>query len=330
LTALIAIAAGALVGLLAYNHLTGRRFVRDLAHRARLQARSLQGWDHAWAENKNKSEIFVCLTTTPSRLPYIAPTLKSLLAQSKVPAGIRLHIPTFSARENRSYHVPRVFRALASVEVIRCDDDGPISKILPALEAFPPDQKLVAVDDDMIYPPSMIAHFDRESQKRPHAVISSSGWLVPADGIDRPTTLLSNLRGTPPVPMKCSRIRRPTRVDIFQGYSAFLVQPSFFSCRSLCDYENAPDEARTVDDVWLSAHCKVEKWVLPHGRYCVPVWRHWRHFANTSLGLLNRGGGDLLRRPNTILIRHFRHRWLVGLENAAGDTSEPRAHRHRV
>jgi hypothetical protein len=114
----------------------------------------------------------------------------------------------------------------------------------------------------------------------------------------------------PPAPILGTTIRRPHKVDILQGYSGYLVRPRFFDFKSVADYSRAPQSAFFVDDVWFSAHCKADKVVFPARRFCIDrLWRY-RFFKRNSLGRINRGGGDALKRNNTIVIRHFADRWM--------------------
>ncbi len=306
-------AAGLLAGALGiriYNFLSGRNLIRDGLEQAYLARLPLAACDQFWARNPQAADIVVCLTTTPSRLPYIAGTLKSLLRQTRRPQRIRLHLPGFSRREQRPYPVPAHLAALQAVDVVRCADYGPATKLLPALPAFAPEQKLLVVDDDMLYPADLVDNFFRWSKAYPHLALGSSGWVVPTDLTDRPTTLLSNLRQSPPTPRKSTRIKAPVQVDILQGYSGYLVRPAFFNAEVFTAYASAPAEAFFQDDVWISAHCTAPKYVFPARRYCFHLWPTRRFYQATSISRLNRGGGDPEKRVNTILIRHFKERWL--------------------
>jgi hypothetical protein len=273
-----------------------------------LTTRSLAAWERVWAQNPQTSDIIVCLTTTPARLPYLASTLKSLLYQTQRPQLIRLHLPYYSRREQCAYIVPTWLQEMSAVEIIRCEDYGPATKLIPALQHYAPEQKLLVVDDDKLYPPTLIEHFFRCAQAYPQLAIGSSGWRIPPDLTDRPTTLWRNLCQTPPTPLKATRVRAPTPVDILQGYSGYLVRPAFFDVPRVADYQGAPPAAFFVDDVWISAHCTTAKVVFPAKRYCFEPWR--RHiFQQTSLARINRGNGDPNMRNNTIMLRYFKQCW---------------------
>ncbi|MGD8281587.1 MAG: hypothetical protein PVF69_10560 [Gemmatimonadota bacterium] len=293
------------------NFLGGGDLFRDMLDKHRLRRRSLKEWDRAWGENDRESDIVVCLTTTPSRIHRIEDTLKSLMAQSLRPRRIRLHLPRYSLRERCFYNVPSELKELRSLDVIDCEDRGPATKLIPALAELPADQRLLVVDDDRVYPPDMLEVLQARTDASPDVAWGLSGWSVPDDLIDRPTTLISNVFQIAPTPFKCSRLGEPRRCDVLQGFSGFVVRPRFFDLEKVTDYDCAPPQAVWVDDVWLSAHCLVPKFVLPYRRFPSSYWRHARFYAATGLGRLNRGDGDPRTRSNSVVIRHLADRWLV-------------------
>ncbi len=306
----IVIGASLLIGLKVYNFLVGRHFLLDLFEELRLANKSLPECDLFCSKNGVTSDIIVCLTTIPSRLPFLQTTLKSLLTQRRRPLLIRVHLPSYSDREEVEYIIPDFLKSLNCVEIIRCEDYGPATKLIPALENSSPDQKVLVVDDDMIYPKFMLDHFFDESSKNQDVAIASSGWLVPRDLVCHFVTLRMNIFQIPPMPYKLTRVSKATQIDILQGYSGYLVKPRFFELNEIKDYQRAPEAARYVDDVWISAHCRVPKMVFPGKRFCFHPRRLKRKFVRTSLAQFNRGGGIAENRNNTTMIRYFEDRWL--------------------
>ena len=310
LPGLAAAAALAGVGTAAYNYLSGRNLLADSWDQARLVCHSLDYWESVWLQ-RPRTEVVACLTTIPSRLPHLELTLKSLLYQSWALQKIRLHLPAYSEREGRAYELPEAWRGRAWLEVVNCPDWGPATKLLPALEGLSQHQRLLVVDDDMLYPATLLQYLLGHAQQHPDRVVASSGWRVPDDLIDRPTTLWDNLAQRPPVPVKCTRLRGGGYpVDIVQGYSGFLTQPGFYDQEKIFDYSQAPPAARWVDDVWLSAHTRVPKEVFAAPRYCFERWKARKMMKAGSLGRLNRGDGDPLTRNNTLAIRHLYRHWM--------------------
>ena len=102
---------------------------------------------------------FVSITTLPSRIDRIRPTIESLLGGSHVPDRVLIAIPPFSQREQRDYVVPAFLGEFGpSVEVVRCGQDwGPGTKLLGSLDALPEKSYLVVADDDVIYKSSFLS-----------------------------------------------------------------------------------------------------------------------------------------------------------------------------
>ena len=311
----VAAAAAAVWGAArVYGHIEGVRVWSDLADELALRRKRLEDLDRAWTQNPERSQAIVSLTTIPSRIGLIGETLKSLLRQTRAPARIVINVPHSSLRERRGYEIPEVLTRLAAVEIHRCEDWGPATKLIPSVLRFPASQRIVVVDDDRIYPPNALADLEDAAARFPGRAVGLSGWRVPGDLTDRPTTLWADLMMKPPVPAKATRLRAPLEVDVLQGMSGYLVSPGFFDAARLIDYGAAPDAAFFVDDVWISGHCLVPKLVIPAKRSNYEPKRNARFYKSTSVALINRGKGTLESRNNTIVIRHLKHAWLCAGE----------------
>jgi hypothetical protein len=312
LTALIMLAIFLVLlatALVIQHFLDGRNYIIDALQRLRLAGRSLRQWDTYRMSNGARTDISISFTTIPERIEEVADTLKSLMAQDLAPAQIELWVPRKSRRTHGGYAIPDWLSELKSIEIHRCEDWGPATKFLPKLRKAKPNDRLLIVDDDKIYPRQFVSQIAHAAQQHAEVALCYSGWKVPSDLIDRPTTLWMNIRRRPPAPVKSPWVSNLHKIDIMQGYSGYLVQPRFFDLNSLADYSKAPEAAFFVDDVWISAHCKAEKFVIPGRRFCMEPTRNRRLYSLTSLGLLNRGNGDPNRRNNTIMMRYFENSW---------------------
>ena len=294
----------------------GETFLGDCLDEFRLARASLAELDAFWAQNPSRSECLVTLTTIPSRLPHIAATLKSLMRQKRAPSRIVINLPDFSKRENAPYTMPAFLHGLKSVEIIRCADLGPATKVIPTLLREPPRRKIIVVDDDRIYPPNLVGDLEDAADRDVASAFGMSGWVVPADLIDRPATIRDNLQMRPPSSVRARRLSTPMAVDVLQGLSGYLVRPGFFDLKKLTDYSGAPPESFFVDDVWISGHCNAGRYVIPARRYNYqPKFRRGFYKA-TSLGLVNRGPGGDEQRHNTVVLRYLADRWRVGARPA--------------
>jgi hypothetical protein len=302
-------AVSATAALATYERYSGENPVLDTLYDLRLRRKDLAALDRAARENRRRCDIIVTMTTLPSRIPRIELTIKSLLRQTVSPAAIRLNVPRISRREGVAYAVPDALRELRSLRIVECDDFGPATKLVPTLLGAEPNQRLLVVDDDRVYQPTFVEQMAEWSVRFPDAAVAASGWDVPRDLTDRPTTLVATLLGRAPAPIKCTRVRGRRNVDIMQGLGGYLVRPRFFDRAAVADYAGAPDAAFFVDDVWISAHCRAPKVVVQGRRTNFPSLFDARFYKRSSVALVNRGDGTPASRNNTIMLRHFADRW---------------------
>ena len=300
------------LGLYLHHIFEGEWLPHDLRREFRLSRRNLSELDQSWAEAKDRSDIVVTLTTTPSRITLLEHTLKSLLDQTRPPAKIVLNVPEFSQREQIAYVIPDALTALQSLEIHRCEDLGPGTKLIPSLMRFDPDQPLLVLDDDRIYPAWLIARYEAAMTSHPDTALTMAGWVVPDDLTDRPTTIRSSLLLQPPAPIRAPRLSAPRPIDVMLGVMSYLVRPRQFDLSEMADLDNGPEALRYVDDVRSSALCNADKLVIPAPSLSFVPWRQRNAFQSTRLGLMNRGTGGTGERHNTIAIRHYRDKWRVG------------------
>ncbi|WP_425037738.1 hypothetical protein [Primorskyibacter sp. S187A] len=156
------------------------------------------------------TEVIISLTTIPPRFGGIFSVLESLVAQNA--ARVVLVVPYHWTRFPDARGVPDL---PPGVEVLRAQDQGPASKVLPTRGAYP-DADIVFCDDDCLYAP---------------------GWL-------------DALRSGPGVCagscFDVSRLRRDG-ARVAQGFAGVYVPASV----PLPDH--VPDAVRHADDLWLSA-----------------------------------------------------------------------------
>lgn len=292
--------------------LSGEWLPTDVAREWRLSRLDLSELDRRWQNASTRSSLLISLTTIPSRIESLDDALKSLLDQTRLPARIILNVPDYSVREKRPYVIPPRLAALASLEIRRCKDWGPATKLIPTVLVEAPDQPILVADDDRIYPPFFVEQMEVEAGRHPDAALTFAGIVVPEDLTDRPTTLMSNLLSVPPAPVRCHRLRHPAPVDILLGVFGYLVRPKHFDASALCDFSREPGETWFVDDVRSSALCRADKLVIPARLLSHIPKKRFFHFKRTALGRINRGPGGNANRHNTVGYRHFARFWQVG------------------
>ena len=107
-----------------------------------------------------KGKVVVGLTTTPTRINTILPTIQSLLNQSRPADQIILSVPEKLARTGERFgDIPAPIQALADkgkITIHRCQDHGPATKFVGASQLLGPEDFLVWCDDDILYSPRLI------------------------------------------------------------------------------------------------------------------------------------------------------------------------------
>jgi hypothetical protein len=282
--------------------------ISELYRYASLQVGSLAYYIRRYLQkpNSEKADIIVSLTTIPSRIEKIYPALKSIMDQTIAPRRIYLAIPPFSIREQKSYSIPEALRNCPAIQIIDAKKDwGPATKIIPALihSETKPDDIILAVDDDNIYPSGFLETFWRYSRALPDAALSLRGWPMPR-----------TLRWKDSREFKGTEISQPVLADVITGCGGIMVKPKFFDA-AFFDYDSAPAQAFFVDDIWISgnlARRNIPKYVIPfRGRYV-----YLPSFAALSGPALDRDENKT-GSNNDAVIDYFRSYWNLTRKTAA-------------
>ena len=117
--------------------------------------------------------IYVSITTIPQRLKNLNKSVDSLLNQTKKPDKIFINIPNKYKRFKEtinSNQIPKFESGI--VEIIRCEDYGPGTKLLGSIDKVKKDSLIILVDDDHIYEDYMIEKFFSYYSKAPENAYS--------------------------------------------------------------------------------------------------------------------------------------------------------------
>ena len=117
--------------------------------------------------------IFVSLTTIPRRIQNLNKSIESLLNQTKKPNKIFINIPKKYKRFREIIDNDQIPKFNDSaVEITRCEDYGPGTKLLGSLNKFEKDSLIILVDDDHVYEDYMIEKFFYFYSKAPNNAYS--------------------------------------------------------------------------------------------------------------------------------------------------------------
>jgi len=117
--------------------------------------------------------IYISISTIPQRLKNLHKSVESLINQTKKPDKIFINIPTSYNRFNENIkdnQIPKFDSEI--VEITRCKDCGPGTKLLGSLNKFEKDSLVILADDDHIYADYMIEKFYYFYKKSPNNAYS--------------------------------------------------------------------------------------------------------------------------------------------------------------
>ena len=117
--------------------------------------------------------IYVSLSTIPQRVKDLSKSIESLLKQTKKPDKIFINIPNKYKRFDEiidDSQIPKFSDSI--VEVSRCEDCGPGTKLLGSLDKMKKNSLLILADDDHVYEDYMIEKFYYFYSKAPNNAYS--------------------------------------------------------------------------------------------------------------------------------------------------------------
>ena len=117
--------------------------------------------------------IYISLSTIPQRLKNLNESIKSLLKQTRKPDKIFINIPLKYKRFSETIEADQIPKFDSSVvEITRCEDCGPGTKLLGSLDKLEKNSLLILVDDDHTYKDYMIEKFFYFYSKAPNNAYS--------------------------------------------------------------------------------------------------------------------------------------------------------------
>lgn len=286
-------------------------------------------------ESRAMADLVISLTTIPSRLRQIEPTLRDLLAQRADVAEIRLYLPR---RYRRFDFAPTdVPKMPSGVRVCFVDEDfGPATKVLPAIaDCAGQDVEILFCDDDQPYDPNWAQRFLDTRRHQPDACIVEKGYELetrppgaryyvtrafqPRARLRRKGIGYRALRLVSLTMIKPRAYTTPGYVDVLEGYRGGLVRPDFFPPEVF----DIPDILWTVDDPWLSGHLTrngVPIWLMTD----VPAWGrpYGAHYTDRLGKLVYKDHGRL--EADTACFEYFRKTYGIWQDrNPGGGPDQP-------
>ena len=190
---------------------------------------------------ENKPKVVVSITTIPDRSKNIDNVLKNLSSFKNVDEII-LNAPSYSDRFKATYKYPQNITHIPKVRINKCEDLGPVTKLLPTVELIgkdEPDTMIIILDDDINYSEDAINSIIKEKIERPNDIVCGKAWSYKKiNDYIIPYTLPKGYN------------------DILQGYGIVAFNRSMFD-DDFSDYiKAAMVKHRSVDDLMISGYMK--------------------------------------------------------------------------
>lgn len=193
-----------------------------------------------------RPRIVVSMTSIPERINDLKYTVKSILKQSLQPDEIAINIP-LKTLKGKEYIIPEWMMRISKVKLYRPEVDlGPATKLLPTLKREHPDTKIMVVDDDVVYPPTLLETLVKVSNRNPNKAVTTYPKRLIYRGLNEPPTAGHGWSW-----VTAQRLNGLGRSDIVLGVFGFLVKPRFFT-DDVFNYDDKPKEAIWVDDIHIS------------------------------------------------------------------------------
>jgi hypothetical protein len=185
----------------------------------------------------SKPNIYISLTTSPTRIDKIEHLLKSLSEQTIKPYKIVLNLPHVFKRTNQTFDkIPEFINKYPLVQINRVDDIGPITKIIGSLNVVEnPEDIIISVDDDIKYNENMIE------------ILTEIGTIFPNAAVTGTTFILDeNIDGI-------------QYVKLVEGYGGVLYRKKFFDNFNVDELNKMDKVCFFADDLIISNHLSKNK-----------------------------------------------------------------------
>jgi hypothetical protein len=232
------------------------------------------------------TETVISVTTTPARLPHIGQAIDSLKKQG---FPVYLWIPGYCKRLDQKYD-GRTYPFFRGINVEVVEDHGPITKLLPALDAgF---ERIATADDDKVYPDGWVKNLLNWSEKLPDCSIHGIGRMV------SPHTRND-------IGPQVKNVKEPKQVELGEGSNCAVYRSKFFGRELL---EEAVKYFYS-DDIAISVHLQrrgIKRMVVPVKGQLIRISGASRHasliklnFGKYNRKYMDQGAREILLTPPT-------------------------------
>lgn len=218
-------------------------------------------------EGYESGRIVCSLTTIPQRYELLPKTIESLQAQTVQPSVIYIHVAPETMKKSRQDidKLKSIVSRYPNVVVNVIETDlGPITKVIPVLPLIQDDDKVVLVDDDVVYKPDMIEGLKKSGGP-------AVGYAGRKAGLDY---------------INCQGIKSPTQVDFIETFAGAMYDGKVL--RGLPEYNSTLGELCSMqDDIKIGNFLKlggVPRVVVPSKNFCEHDAKDTPQLRDVNLG----------------------------------------------
>lgn len=192
----------------------------------------------------NNSDIIVSLTSFPERIDRIWITIETLLNQTQAPKKVILWLAKEQFKENIS--IPNSLKKLSNrgLEIRFCNDLRSHKKYYYVMKEFP-ENIIITVDDDILYPRNLIENLYNTHKKFPNAICCNWSHQIVFDEN-------KNLKKYDDWHDGSGILTVPRFDTIPIGYAGILYPPKCLD-DNVFNIEDIIELAPLADDIWLKA-----------------------------------------------------------------------------
>ena len=196
----------------------------------------------------NNRRVIATLTSIPSRMEYLHHCLQSLIQQTMPADEIVLSLPHKSVREDAEYEISSDVQKLidkGNVELLRCKDYGPATKLLGVLNREKGQHRetepvILYFDDDTLYHLNAIENLLSNDILETGGAVCRKGNIIHKDPWGESWG-------------SCVNVKERTELDTAFGCGGVGVRPSYFDERV---FKHEVDGSFYVDDIHISGNLR--------------------------------------------------------------------------
>lgn len=243
---------------------------------------------------QREQKVIVSLTSYPKRISTIWLTIETLLRQSVKPDEVILWLANSQFEGLNSLPKELLDMQKCGLTIRFCDDLRSHKKYFYVMQEYP-DDLVILVDDDMLYPYDTIEKLLRMHEKYPHDICTISAQAMLPDFSSRPSGWRT--------PKSSERFEHSDAIQIFSG-SGSLYPPNALDNKAF-DRQLIEELCPYADDLWLT-------FMAYRRKTRITTLFPWRAFpvaiygtGKESLYYVNAEGGKNDEQWKALL-RHFR------------------------